>query len=99
MCGTLDYLPPEMVEQVDYTFTVDNWTIGVLCYELLTGKPPFEHDDKNVTYQRIVNTQFTFPNHVKEGARDLITVFYLSLTFSKFYLATVAIQGRKQNTS
>ena len=74
MCGTLDYLPPEMVEQVDYTFTVDNWTIGVLCYELLTGKPPFEHDDKNVTYQRIVNTQFSYPSHVKEGARDLITV-------------------------
>jgi len=73
MCGTLDYLPPEMVEQVDYTFTVDNWTIGVLCYELLTGKPPFEHDDKNVTYQRIVNTQFSYPSHVKEGARDLIT--------------------------
>ena len=84
MCGTLDYLPPEMVEQTDYDFTVDNWTVGVLCYELLTGRPPFEHDDKNVTYQRIVNTQFSFPSFVKEGARDLITVrkggFSLSLT-------------------
>ena len=35
MCGTLDYLPPEMIEQKDYTFKIDNWTVGVLCYELL----------------------------------------------------------------
>ena len=35
MCGTLDYLPPEMIEQKEYTFKVDNWTVGVLCYELL----------------------------------------------------------------
>ena len=35
MCGTLDYLPPEMVEQKEYNHKVDNWTVGVLCYELL----------------------------------------------------------------
>ncbi|KAF9616529.1 hypothetical protein IFM89_029990 [Coptis chinensis] len=35
MCGTLDYLPPEMVESVEHDANVDIWSIGVLCYEFL----------------------------------------------------------------
>jgi serine/threonine protein kinase len=42
LCGTLDYLPPEMVEGRDHTERVDHWALGVLCYEFLVGKPPFE---------------------------------------------------------
>mmetsp|Transcript_18212 Transcript_18212/g.29606 ORF Transcript_18212/g.29606 Transcript_18212/m.29606 type:complete len:342 (+) Transcript_18212:323-1348(+) len=42
MCGTLDYLAPEMVRGKAYDETVDNWTVGVLAYELLVGAPPFE---------------------------------------------------------
>jgi serine/threonine protein kinase len=72
MCGTLDYLPPEMVEQKTYNTKVDNWTVGVLCYELLVGNPPFETENQNMTYQRIVNTEYAFPPHVKPRAQDLI---------------------------
>ena len=53
---------------------VDNWTVGVLCYELLVGTPPFETDNQNQTYQRIVNTEYTFPSHVTTRAQDLIKV-------------------------
>ena len=74
MCGTLDYLSPEMVERKEYDKKVDNWTVGVLCYELLVGKPPFETDKTNDTYRRIVNTEYEFPSFVKENARDLIKV-------------------------
>ena len=78
MCGTLDYLPPEMVRQVEYNSKVDNWTVGVLCYELLVGKPPFEAESQNETYRKIVNTEYDFPDHVTERARDLIKVsFYI----------------------
>ena len=79
MCGTLDYLPPEMVEQKDYDKKVDNWTVGVLCYELLAGKPPFETETNNDTYQRIVNTEYEFPNVIKEKARDLIKVSFFKI--------------------
>ncbi len=41
VCGTPDYLPPEMLHQNGYTTAVDCWTCGVLCYELLMGKAPF----------------------------------------------------------
>ena len=53
MCGTLDYLPPEMIAQKPYNEMVDLWCIGVLCYELLVGKPPFESNTSSETYRRI----------------------------------------------
>jgi aurora kinase len=42
LCGTLDYLPPEMVEGKEHTSKVDLWALGVLTYEFLVGSPPFE---------------------------------------------------------
>jgi hypothetical protein len=42
ICGTLDYLPPEMVESREHDHRVDVWGLGVLAYEFLFGGPPFE---------------------------------------------------------
>ncbi|XP_008479253.2 aurora kinase C-like [Diaphorina citri] len=53
MCGTLDYLPPEMVTSQHYGKEVDNWCIGILAYEFLVGKPPFESKDQDTTLERI----------------------------------------------
>ena len=41
-CGTLDYLPPEMVNGEQHGEAVDLWALGVLCFEFLEGVPPFE---------------------------------------------------------
>lgn len=53
MCGTLDYLPPEMIEGHTHSEKVDLWCIGVLCYECLVGNPPFETTSHSETYKRI----------------------------------------------
>jgi serine/threonine protein kinase len=53
MCGTLDYLAPEMVEGRSHDERVDLWTLGILCYEFLVGKPPFEEEKTDLTYKRI----------------------------------------------
>lgn len=47
-CGTLDYLSPEICRREWYGKEVDVWCLGVLCYELATGGPPFSHE----AYQR-----------------------------------------------
>ncbi|CAK5059378.1 unnamed protein product [Meloidogyne enterolobii] len=73
MCGTLDYLPPEMIFKMHHDEKVDYWSVGVLCYEFLTGKPPFETDDQKHTYKRITNVEYVFPRHVSKGAMDLIS--------------------------
>jgi len=72
MCGTLDYLPPEMVAGEYHDEKVDLWSLGVLCYEFLCGKPPFETASHQATYQRIMKVDLQFPPHVSAGARDLI---------------------------
>ncbi|TPX65608.1 hypothetical protein CcCBS67573_g08084 [Chytriomyces confervae] len=74
MCGTLDYLPPEMVEGKEHNEAVDLWSLGVLCYEFLCGVPPFEDRSsyKN-TYRRIAKVDLKIPSHVSREAGDLIT--------------------------
>ncbi|CAL5366894.1 unnamed protein product [Camellia sinensis] len=51
MCGTLDYLAPEMLENKVHNYAVDNWTLGILCYEFLYGVPPFEAESQTDTFR------------------------------------------------
>lgn len=73
LCGTLDYLPPEMIEGKDHNSKVDLWSLGILCYEFLVGVPPFEdHSSDKATFRRIAKVDLSFPDYVKKDARDLI---------------------------
>ena len=72
LCGTLDYLPPEMVEGKAHDQMVDVWSLGVLMYEFLVGNPPFEAQGHHETYKKISKVDIKWPAHVKEDARDLI---------------------------
>jgi aurora kinase len=72
-CGTLDYLPPEMVLERAHSDKVDLWALGVLAYEFLCGVPPFEElSGQKETYRRIARVEFTIPPHVSAEAADLI---------------------------
>ncbi|KAJ7924380.1 kinase-like protein, partial [Mycena leptocephala] len=74
LCGTLDYLPPEMVEGKEHNEKVDYWALGVLTYEFMIGAPPFEDRGsvKN-TYRRIARVDLKFPPTISAEARDLIS--------------------------
>ncbi|XP_068640398.1 serine/threonine-protein kinase Aurora-3-like [Aristolochia californica] len=75
MCGTLDYLAPEMVEKKTHDNTVDNWTLGILCYEFVYGIPPFEAESQRNTFQRIMHIDLSFPSspQVSTEVKDLIS--------------------------
>jgi serine/threonine protein kinase len=72
-CGTLDYLPPEMVLRKDHDEKVDIWALGVLAYEFLCGEPPFQTDSQNRTFRRIVSVDLKFPNDISLSAQDFIS--------------------------
>ncbi|CAL4065447.1 unnamed protein product, partial [Meganyctiphanes norvegica] len=72
LCGTLDYLAPEMVENRPYDETVDIWSLGVLCYEFLAGKPSFEAGTQMETFKRIARVDIKFPKSFSEEVKDLI---------------------------
>jgi len=61
-----------MIQQKHHNEKVDYWSVGVLCYEFLVGKPPFEAKTQQETYQRITNVNYAFPSFLSAGARDLI---------------------------
>ena len=74
LCGTLDYLPPEMLSstEVKYTKTVDQWTLGVLPYEFLTGEASFE-DTHVMTQRRIVKGDLKpLPSSISPEAQDFV---------------------------
>lgn len=72
ICGTLDYLCPEMLLGLPYNFKLDTWCIGVLCYELLVSKPPFLSESKKETQRLIKSVTFSIPNHLSKEVKQLI---------------------------
>jgi aurora kinase, other len=73
LCGTLDYLPPEMIEHQPHDANVDVWSLGVLMYEFMVGTPPFEAEDARTTYTKISKVEMEFPAYMSMEARDLIS--------------------------
>jgi serine/threonine protein kinase len=78
MCGTLDYLPPEMVKNQKHDEKVDIWSLGILLYEFLVGNPPFEGATEQATYERIKSVDLKFPPFVSLDAQDLILKLLVS---------------------
>lgn len=72
LCGTIDYLSPELITSKEYDQTVDIWALGVLMYELLVGSPPFEENTKEMTYKRIMKVDINFPTTMSLDAQNLI---------------------------
>ncbi|XP_050086328.1 aurora kinase C-like [Anopheles aquasalis] len=73
LCGTVDYLSPEMVQGQPHTKTVDLWSLGVLAYELLCGKAPFLANTYEETYRKIIRVQYTVPSDISKPASHLIS--------------------------
>lgn len=99
MCGTLDYLAPELVEKIPYGCDVDTWSVGVLLFEFLFGYAPFADQSSCLTYDRIrkIDVQFPFSPRVDPEARDLIMkvrhVFLLGAHNALCIVAQEAAEG------
>jgi serine/threonine protein kinase len=71
-CGTLEYLPPEMVDEKGHDTCVDIWCLGILLYEMLTGCTPFKASGKEKTMKNIMTSAIKFPLGFSHLAKDLI---------------------------
>lgn len=73
LCGTPNYIAPEVLTKKGHSYEVDIWSIGCVLYTLLVGKPPFETSSLKDTYQRIKRNEYHIPSIVSPEARMLIT--------------------------
>lgn len=61
ICGTPNYIAPEILINKGHSFKVDIWSYGIILYTLLTGNPPFEKNNVKETYEKIKFGKFDFP--------------------------------------
>jgi serine/threonine protein kinase len=61
ICGTPEYIAPEILLNQGHSKPVDWWTLGILIYEMLAGFPPFQDEDPMNIYRKIINTKPRYP--------------------------------------
>jgi len=72
MCGTPNYIAPEVLSKEGHSYEVDTWALGCVMYTLLIGHPPFETKSLRETYNRIRNNEYTIPSRISDNAAKLI---------------------------
>ncbi|XP_071510824.1 serine/threonine-protein kinase PLK1-like [Diadema antillarum] len=73
MCGTPNYIAPEVLGKIGHSFEADVWALGCIMYTMLVGRPPFETSSLKETYARIKHNKYHFPDTLSPVAREIIS--------------------------
>merc|ERR1719476_448712 len=72
MCGTPEYLAPEILNKVGHGKAVDWYSLGALVYEMLTGLPPYYTKDRTKLFERIRAGDLSYPAYVSPAAKGML---------------------------
>ncbi|KAJ4971214.1 hypothetical protein NE237_004313 [Protea cynaroides] len=72
ICGTLEYMAPEIVLGKGHDKAADWWSVGVLLFEMLTGKPPFIGGNRQKIQQKIIKDKIKLPGFLSSEAHSLL---------------------------
>jgi serine/threonine protein kinase len=72
LCGTPDYLAPEIILSKGHGKPCDYWALGILIYELCVGEVPFYSDDPMKVYQLILRNEIKFPSKMPKHNKSII---------------------------
>lgn len=71
-CGTMEFMAPEVIQELEYDNQVDWWSFGVLTFYIITGNVPFKAPNKKLLIDKIMKDKLIFPKYVSSEAQDLI---------------------------
>lgn len=72
LCGTPDYLAPEIILNEGHDLAVDYWALGVLIFEMVVGAPPFYAEDPMEVYEKILSGNPAMPSFFTRNLSDLL---------------------------
>eukprot|EP00918_Siedleckia_nematoides_P002722 GHVU01006227.1.p1 GENE.GHVU01006227.1~~GHVU01006227.1.p1 ORF type:complete len:341 (+),score=89.81 GHVU01006227.1:95-1117(+) len=72
LCGTPEYIAPEVLLNKGHGKPVDWWTLGILIYEMIVGYPPFFDDEPMGIYQKILGCKIVFPRYFDKNGKALV---------------------------
>ncbi|GMI42397.1 hypothetical protein TeGR_g10967 [Tetraparma gracilis] len=72
MCGTPEYMAPEVLTQKGHGFTVDWWGLGMLVFEMFTGLPPWYTTDKTKLFKRLKSAVLVVPNFISSESASFV---------------------------
>ena len=75
-CGTVEYMAPEVVNRRGHDFSADWWSFGVLMYEMLTGRLPFQGEDRKQTMNQILKAKLGMPTFLSPEAQSLLRALF-----------------------
>jgi len=109
ICGTPNYISPEVLNRGEITGLTDVWSLGVCMYSMLFGRAPFETGNVKTTYQRIKDNIYHFPdtNKISDSAKKLIQKMLIKvpnqrisldeILFDPFFKSNEKIHENKKN--
>ncbi|XP_018571436.1 serine/threonine-protein kinase PLK4 [Anoplophora glabripennis] len=72
MCGTPNFISPEVASRGSHGLEADVWGLGCLLYTLLVGSPPFDTPGVKSTLTKVVMSSYSLPSYLSPEAKDLI---------------------------
>ena len=84
LCGTPEYLAPEVLMNKGHGKPVDWWCLGILVYEMMAGIDPFNDDDPMGIYQKILKGKIKFPRDFDKKAKSLVKHLLVADTSKRY---------------
>ncbi|XP_030836097.1 serine/threonine-protein kinase PLK4 [Strongylocentrotus purpuratus] len=89
MCGTPNYISPEIATRGPHGLQSDVWSLGCMLYTFLTGTPPFDTEAVKTTLNKVMLAEYVMPTHISMEAKDLINKMLRKDPTERIGLSTV----------